>query len=51
MNYQAKIKYVIASVRWILPKVGADEYTGSESENDVGYKFLFKPMSWVLECR
>ena len=35
LNFQATVKFVIISVRWILPKVEVDGFTGSQRESDI----------------
>ena len=42
MNAQATSKFVIASVRWILPKVRVDRFTRPRREIDIRYEFDFE---------
>ena len=51
LNFQAASKFVIVSVRLILPKVRTDGFTGPRRESDVRDKFNFKLVLKVLECR
>ena len=51
MNLQAKIKFVIVSVRLILPKFGAYGFTAPQWKSDVRYKFHLKTVSsrfWLV---
>ena len=41
MNFQATIKFVIASARLILTKVGVDGFNVPRQENDVRSKMIF----------
>ena len=44
LNFQAAIKFVIISVKLILPKVWIDGLSGPRQESDVRYKFQSKPI-------
>ena len=50
INFQVASKFVIVSVKLILPKIGVDRFIGPQHKPDIRYEFGFRLILKSLKC-